>query len=150
MYHSIVEKKIRVLFGEISRGRMEPIFDGFADQFEHRFFGEHALGGARHTMTATRAWYQRLFRLLPEIRFTVNRVAVRGMPWDTMAVVEWSEENRAADDVRSVTNGVHVVWIRWGKITRMLIIPETDRLVATLERLDQAGFSEAKAAPITD
>lgn len=131
-----------------STGDAEPVIAGLSRNFEHVYLGQHALGGARHTVEATRRWYERLFRLLPDIHFTVEKITVRGMPWNTLAVVEWSESNTGADGVKSAARGVHVASIRWGKITRLLILSETHLLVETLERLAANGFDEAHAEPI--
>jgi len=150
MYHQIVEKKIRALFDAINRGDARPVIEEFARDFEHAFLGAHALGGARHSVEATRLWYERLYRLLPDIHFTIERISIRGTPWNTIAVVEWQETNSATDGVRTTARGVHLVWIRWGKMTRLLILPETHKLCATLERITEKGVSEAAAEEIAD
>lgn len=150
MYRQIVERKIRALFDAVNSGDAEPVIAGFARSFEHSFVGSHALGGSRHSLEATRLWYGRLYRLLPDIHFTIERIAVHGMPWNTVAVVEWQETNSATDGVRTSARGIHVAWIRWGKMVRLLILPETHMLCATLERIAIKGVSEAKAKQITD
>ena len=88
MYHAIVRRHIPALFTAINQSDAEPVLASFARRFEHAFLGEHALGGARHTLAATRRWYERLYRLLPDIHFACNRSrsAVRpGIPpsWST-------------------------------------------------------------------
>src|SRR5215467_13391518 len=100
MYHAIVRRRVKDLFDHVSRGDAEPVLRLFAKRFEHRFLGEdHALGGARRTMPATRAWYARLYRLLPDISFEVGHVAVSGPPWNTIVVAEWRETNSGTDGV---------------------------------------------------
>ena len=90
MYHAIVEKRVRALFDAVNRGDAEPVLRAFAQCFEHSFLGEnHALSGSRHTLAATRGWYERLYRLLPDIEFEVRRVWVSGSPWNTTVVAEW-------------------------------------------------------------
>ena len=80
-----------------------PVLASFAPRFEHAFLGEHALGGARHTLSATRRWYERLYRLLPDIRFDLRSIAVSGPPWNTTVVVDWDESNSGTDNVRTIT-----------------------------------------------
>ena len=151
MYRAIVRRKVRTLFDAVSRGDARPVVDGFARRFEHRFLGEdHALSGSRTTREKTAEWYERLYRLLPGIRFDIERIDVSGPPWDTIAVVDWREENDGADGVKTSNRGFHVAHIRWGKMTRLLICPDTAGLVATLNRLAEAGVPEAMAMPITD
>ena len=149
MYHAIVRRKIRYLFDSVSRGDAGPVIDGFAAKFEHRFLGEdHALGGSRTSRAKTVEWYERLYRLLPDIRFDLERIEVSGTPWNTIAVIDWREENSGADGVRTSNRGFHVAHIAWGKMTRLLICPDTSGLVATLDRLAAAGVEEAHAPPI--
>src|ERR1700731_3046643 len=100
MYHAIVEKRVHALFAAVNRGDAEPVLQAFANRFEHSFLGEdHALGGARHTLAATRRWYERLYRLLPDIEFEVRRIRVSGSPWNTTVVADWKETNSGTDGV---------------------------------------------------
>jgi ketosteroid isomerase-like protein len=150
MYHAIVRKRIRGLFAAVNDGDAEPVLQAFGPRFEHAFLGEHALGGPRKTLAATRLWYQRLYRLLPGIRFDLRDIAVNGGPRNTLVLVEWDETNAGADGVRTYNHGVHAMHLRWGRATRLLICPDTAGLKATLDRLALAGFPEAHAGPITD
>lgn len=151
MYHAIVRHKIRQLFEAVSRGDAEPVLKSFAAHFEHAFLGEgHALSGSRHSLETTRRWYERLYRLLPDIRFDLKKISVSGTPWNTLASVEWRETNSGTDGVRTYNEGVHVARLRWGRVTQLIICPDTVGLVATLQRLALAGNAEARAAPIVD
>jgi ketosteroid isomerase-like protein len=151
MYHAIVEGRARALFAAVNRGDAEPVLRAFAPRFEHIFLGEdHALSGSRHTLAATRRWYERLYRLLPDICFDVRCVSVSGTPWNTLVLAEWEETNTGTDGVRTSNRGVHVLHLRWGRATRLLICPDTVGLKATLDRLALAGNAEAHATPIVD
>lgn len=150
MYHTIVRRKITSLFDAVNRGDAGPVLGGFAREFEHVMIGDHALSGRRRTLQATREWYARLYRLLPDIRFTITRIAVSGPPWATLATVEWKETNSGTDGTRTHATGVHVVEIAWGRMTRLVILPDTVMLRATLDRLAAKGVAEAAAPPIDD
>ncbi len=150
MYHLIVRRKIMALFDAVNRGDAGPVLNGFAHRFEHVMIGDHALGGRRHTLAATREWYARLYRLLPDIRFTIHRVTVRGMPWNALATVEWQETNSGTDGVRTHATGVHVAEIAWGRAVRLIILPDSTLLTGTLDRLAAAGVEEARAPPIDE
>jgi len=150
MYHAIVRRRLKQLFDAINRGDAEPVLRQFAGRFEHSFLGDTALGGSRRTLAATRRWYERLYRLLPDIRFDLDKIAVSGGPWNTIAVIEWLETNSGTDNVRTYNRGIHVVHLRWGRATRLMICPDTIGLKATLDRLYAAGNLEALAAPIVD
>ena len=151
MYHAIVRARIRSLFDAVNRGDAEPVISAFSREFEHRFLGEqHALAGSRTTIGKTREWYGRLYRLLPDIRFELEQIIVSGPPWSTIVSVEWLETNSGTDGVVTSNRGVHVVHLAWGRVTRLLICPDTAGLKATLDRLFAAGNEEAHAAPIVD
>lgn len=148
MYHAIVRRRIRGLFSAINQGNAEPVLRQFASRFEHSFLGNHALGGSRSTLASTRRWYERLYRLLPDIHFDLAHIDVSGGPWNTIVVVEWTETNSGTDGVRTSNSGVHAVHLRWGRATRLVICTDTVGLQATLDRLAAAGNSEALATPI--
>jgi ketosteroid isomerase-like protein len=148
VYHSIVRRVVASLFEAINRGDARPVLAGFAHKFEHVFLGSSALGGRRTSLSSTSLWYERLFRLLPDIHFDIDTIVVSGTPWNTLAVVEWRERNSGTDGVVTTNRGIHAVHIRWGKMTRLFICPDTVLLVATLDRLARSGVEEAHAAMI--
>ena len=45
-------------------------------------------------------------------------------------------------------HGVHVVRLRWGKVTELRAYPDTEKFSAYLARLAAAGVDEAAAPPI--
>ena len=148
MYHAIVRRRIAGLFDAVNRGDAEPVLQQFAGRFEHAFLGQSALGGSRTTLSKTRQWYERLYRLLPDIHFDLRQITVSGAPWNTVVVVEWDETNSGTDNVRTRNRGIHVVHLRWGRATKLIICPDTVGLTATLERVAASGNAEAAAPPI--
>lgn len=151
MYHAMVRRRIRSLFAAINRGDAQPVLDAFAPDAEHIFIGEgHALAGRRDTPASIRDWYRRLHVLLPDLNFTLHRIDVAGGPWSTLAVVEWSETNSGTDGIGTRTGGVHVVHLRWGRMTRLLILTDTAALTATLQRTAGSSGGLSLAAPIDD
>ena len=150
MYHAIVRRRVVDVFRAVSSGDAEPVLRTFAPRFEHTFLGEFALGGTRRTLSATRQWYERLYRLLPDIKFDLKDILVSGGPWNTLVAVSWEETNSATDGVRTYNRGVHLMQLRWGRATRLVICPDTVGLKATLDRLGTAGNAEALALPILD
>lgn len=148
MFHAIARRRIAALFEAVGRGDAAPVLASFERHFTHSFLGRSALGGTRHSLAATRLWYERLYRLLPGIRFDIAAITLAGPPWNTLAVVEWRESNDGADGVKTENFGCHVARISWGKLASLAICPDTAGLQATLDRLAAAGFAEAHAPPI--
>jgi ketosteroid isomerase-like protein len=149
MYRAIVASRIRRAWRHVDQGDYAHVLDQLAPQFIHRFAGDHALAGTRHHLEAARAWYQRLYRLLPGIRFEVTDVLVGGWPWRTRAV--------ALVGVHATVAGApyenelaQVVDLRWGRITGLSMHEDTQKLADALARLHAAGVPEAAAPPIQD
>jgi ketosteroid isomerase-like protein len=148
MYRAIVAHRVRTAWDRLGEGDYEYVLDQLAPVFTHSFAGEHALGGERASRAAQRAWFERLFRLLPGIAFSVEDVLVRGWPWRTRAVALIRVRAAVAD--QPYENEVaQSIELRWGRITRIDNLEDTQRLAAALERLAQAGLDEARAEPIT-
>jgi len=148
MYHAIVRRRVVGLFAAVSNGNARPVLEGLAPRFEHFFLGDHALGGSRFTLEKTRLWYERLYRLLPDISFDLRAIRISGPPWNTLVAVDWLESNSGTDGVRTFTPGVHVVRLAWGRMTYIGIYPDTVGVVTTLQRLSRAGVAEATAEKI--
>lgn len=150
IYRAIVKRKARGVFAALSRGDWQATTVDLADDVHHVFAGEGALGGERHSREAMERWFERLYRLIPEIDFEVHDVAVRGCPWDTAVAIEWTDRGRAADGSPYENDGAHWIRLRWGKGVEVHGYLDTVRLDAVLERLAAAGFEEASAPPIGD
>jgi len=148
VYRAIVAAKVRAAWRQLQQRNPDAVLDQLAEPFEHRFAGQHAMGGVRRTRAAQAAWFARLFRLFPDVRFTVRDVLVAGWPWRTRAV--------AIVDVRlpSEPGYANVVMqhleLRWGRIARVDNLEDTQALAALLDRRARAGDEEAAAAAIDD
>jgi ketosteroid isomerase-like protein len=149
MYRTIVAGRVRRAWEHLGQGDYEYVLDQFAPTFTHRFAGDHALGGERSSRDTQRAWFERLFRLLPGVEFTLEDVLVRGWPWRTRAVALVGV--RATVGGRAYENEVaQTIDLRWGRITRIDNLEDTQKLAAALERLAAGGLDEAGASPITN
>jgi ketosteroid isomerase-like protein len=148
VYRAIVAHRVRTAWEHLGRGDYEYVLDQFAPAFTHSFAGEHALGGERTNRDAQRAWFERLFRLLPGVTFCVEDVLVRGWPWRTRAVALIRVRTAVAD--QPYENEVaQTIELRWGRITRIHNLEDTQKLAAALGRLAKIGLDEAQAEPIT-
>lgn len=54
MYHMIVEKNVTSVFKRLNKGDYEYALSGIGTTIEHRFAGEHCLGGKRTSTAALR------------------------------------------------------------------------------------------------
>ena len=150
MYHFVVRRKVLGAFRDLNAGRYGAIVAQFAPRHSHTMFGQHALGGARRTLSSTREWYGRLQRLLPDLRFDVHTVGVSGWPWDTRILVSWTDAFTLPDGSAGNNQGVHELRMAWGKVTALEVHCDTARLQGYCARMQALGLEEAGAPPIMD
>ena len=156
MFHAITRAKVRGVFAALNRSDYDVALAGMAPRFTHTFAGDHAIGGTRHTLPAMRAWFERLFRLNERLVFGLERITVSGPPWDTTTTVQWVDTAELAggatmpDGAAYVNRGVHVIRMRWGRVTRIDAYLDTARWQAALGQLAAQGVEEAQATPIED
>jgi len=149
IYKAIVKRKARGIFANLSRGDWPAATKDLADDVHHVFPGDNALGGERHSREAMERWFERLYRLIPEIEFEVHEVAVKGWPWDTAVAVEWTDRGRTADGQPYENEGGHWIRLRWGKGVAVHAYLDTEKVTAITDRLAKAGIAEAAEPPIT-
>ncbi len=150
IYRSIVERQLRRAFEALNRGDHSPVLAAFGTPVEHVFFGEHALGGARRTMAGIVPWYARLKTVFPDLHFDIESLAVRGMPWNTVALVEWRDRFTLRDGSRRGNQGVHVLRLKWGKVVSLRVYCDTQVLAAVLRDLQAQGVADAGLPPIDE
>ena len=148
MYNMIVRKKLTSVFERLNNGDYEYALSDIGTTFEHHFAGKHCLGGKRTSTETLRHWFERLFRLFPNLRFEIHSITASGGPWDTTVVVEWTDRATPADGKDYVNSGVHVIRMRWGKVVSIHAYLDTQVLIDTLNRMAGDGIEEAKAPPI--
>lgn len=149
MYKRIAAGRARKVFADLAAGDDQAVVKDMAEDVHHVFPGDNALGGERHSRVAFGRWLERIHRLFPELRFEVQRVAVKGPPWDMWIAVQWTDHGRGADGVAYDNRGAHWIRIRNGRGVSVHAYLDTDKVTSALERMSDAGIEEAAAAPIT-
>ena len=150
MYKAIVRKQVRRVFGGLNQGNFNPALEGMSASFDHYFAGEHSLGGVRTNRDSMRKWFERLFRLNRNLDFDLKHIAVAGPPWDTTVTVEWTDGATLANGSPYLNRGVHVVRMKWGKVTSLHAYLDTAVWIDACKVMERDGIAEAAADPITD
>jgi ketosteroid isomerase-like protein len=149
MYRAFVKRRIRAVFlGELSRGDYHAVVSRVAPGVVHSFPGQGALAGTRRSREALRAWFERLFRLFPILRFEVEDIVVAGWPWRTVVTVRWRDWGQAADGEPYENFGCEVFELRWGRATKISQYLDTKVIHDHLERMTGAGIEEASSTPV--
>jgi len=141
-YKIILRKKIIDGFRAFSRGDYAPLLALYADDVHQIFEGDHALAGERFSRERVELWFQRFVRLLPS-EFTITDVIVQGMPWNTVAIVEFTD-HVTPEGVEPYTNhGMMKAVIVWGKAKYVHIYVNTAKIESALRQLEKNGVEEA-------
>jgi ketosteroid isomerase-like protein len=150
MYKTIARRRARQVFDAISQGDIDTALDDVATNVHHVFPGDNAVGGERHSRAAMRRWFERVYRLFPDLQLEVHRIAVKGPPWDMFVSIEWTDNATPKDGVTYENEGAHWIRLRWGKATYIHAYTDTEKITAVCDRLAASGLEEAAAEPITD
>ncbi|MFZ6678685.1 nuclear transport factor 2 family protein [Undibacterium sp. Tian12W] len=150
MYAYIVENKLRKTFAAINTGDVSLMLDTLATDFAYRFEGDSPISGLRNSRASMALWWERLYRLFPGLQFEVKEVAVIGPPWDTRihAVLDFIVPHQPDGPYKNVV--MQFMRMRWGKITYVHTLEDTQRCSRYLAWSATQGCDEALAAPITD
>lgn len=149
MYHAIVKRRLLRSFDALNRGDYAVITRQFSKDAVHWFSGVgHPLSGTRRDGAGIHTWYERLARLMPDLRFTIHHAAVSGWPWDTVAMLQWSDTLHDRQGNTYANHGVHLIRIRWGQVVELQVYCDTKYLKGYFDALVSQGVEEAQAAPI--
>jgi ketosteroid isomerase-like protein len=141
VYHWFVKRQIRRTFvGSLSEGDYRSVVERTAPDVVHTFPGTGALAGTRRSREALLAWFERLFRLFPVLRFEVEEVTSAGWPWRTVVTVRWRDRGQAADGEVYENSGCEVFELRLGRVTRITQYLDTKVVHDHLERMAAAGI----------
>ena len=149
IYRLIIEKKVRETFQAVQDHDYDKVLAGVADEgLTHHFAGDNALGGTRHDKQALELWFKRVGTVLPELKFEVTDVLVKGPPWNTKVVARWVATTTLLNGDSYVNPGCHVIGIKWGKACSFDVYEDTQAVTAGLTKQAQSGIDEAVAPKI--
>jgi ketosteroid isomerase-like protein len=148
MYHAIVGRILRRAFANVSKGNFEAVLAQCSPTIRHHFAGNHAFGGERHDVEMLRRWFRRVAAVFPNLRLDITDLFVKGMPWDTRAIVVWTEYADLPHGKPYINHGVHHIQLRWGRVTAIRVYLDTQLAALILDELGEVGITEAVAEPI--
>jgi ketosteroid isomerase-like protein len=149
VYRAFVKRRLRRGFEhDLSRGDYPALVRRTATGVTHTFPGHGALAGTRTSRAELEAWFERLFRLFPVLRFEVEEIVVTGGPRRTTVAVCWRDWGEAADGEPYENTGCEVFEIHWGRAVSIRQYLDTKVIHDSLERMAAAGIEEAGAPPM--
>lgn len=148
MYHTIIKRKVRQGFDNVSAKNYEARLSECLPNVRHEFAGNHALSGVRKDIPALRDWFERVGRLLPDFELEITNMVANGFPWNTEVIVQWTGRANLANGNQYLNHGVHFLVIRWGKVASFRVYLDSQETARILQCLGDYGIHEAIAAPI--
>ena len=148
LYQAIVKRRIRQSFEDVNNHRWDELMRSIAPDVHHRFGGVHAIGGERHDRETLRRWFERLARVLPNLRLEIKEIWVEGWPWHTMVFVQWDGTATLEDGGGYSQHAIHVITLKWGKIAALDVFEDSQEVARALVAQAAAGLDEAAAQPI--
>jgi len=148
MYHAFIRRQVRKSFASL--GTVSPFDDvgNLAPDIEHVFAGDSAIGGARRGPAAFVRWLERVYRLLPDLKFEVQDVIVSGGPFNTRVAVHWQSRANSVAGYPYANDGVHLIRMSKGRITHIRVFTDTEVIARTMAAVAEMGIEEASALPL--
>jgi ketosteroid isomerase-like protein len=144
----LVRSRVAAVFAMIERGDTDGVLAGTAEDVEHRFAGDHPLGGQRTGREEFRRWFERLHRLFPSLAFDLRTIAVTGPPWDLLVTVEWLADVTPVAGPAYRNQGAHLIRLRRGRVTSVHAYEDSQAVARACELMRAAGVAEADAPVI--
>jgi ketosteroid isomerase-like protein len=130
----------------LEAGDLDTLLGQFHPSCRMTFVGDTPLGIDGATGPALREWFERFLRLLPERRFTCNRLVVSGAPWRIRLASHMTITGTVAGEPYR-NQFAHFLVIRWGRVVDDLVLEDTQQWERACRRLVDVGVTEAAAPP---
>jgi ketosteroid isomerase-like protein len=128
MYSFLIGRLMRRVCRDVANGEFRLVGALAARDVTFVFPGTSSFGGTYEGKPEMLAWLRRFASLRPQIE--VFDVAASGPPWNTRVAVRF--DDAIGDDYRNQV--VEMLWIRWGKLHRLEVFADTERITAWEER----------------
>ena len=148
MYHFFVRRIVRRAFGRIRPDTVDDVLRNFDDDAVFRFYGDHALGGELRGREAVRGFFERTFRLFPDMHLQALTVVAGGPPWNTVASTRFALRASLPGGETYRNEGMQFLRLRWGKVVEDRLYEDTQLLSEALAHLAERGHDEALAPPL--
>jgi ketosteroid isomerase-like protein len=139
-YHAIVERIVRSTWKKVEAGDLEAPWRLAAHDLAFTFGGDTALSGSWVGRDHLRDWLGSFRARFEVLHFTLEEVAVSGWPWNTTVATRITVSGIWADGAPYRNQAVQWATLRWGKMTRDVVLEDTKILHDALQALpDRAG-----------
>lgn len=131
-YHAIVQRVVRSSWNKLDGGDLEAPWRLAAEDLEFTFGGDTVLSGTWVGRDHLLAWLRSFRARYDDLHFVVQEVAVSGWPWNTTVAARIVIRGRWKDGAAYENQATQWATLRWGKMTRDLILEDTKVLADAL------------------
>ena len=104
--------------------------------------------GTRHDKESVLRWFKRVNTILPDLKFEMTDIQVKGGPANTLVIARWTATCHLLNGEPYENKGVHFITIKWGKAVKFDVYENTKVVSHGLDVQFEAGIKEAKAPKI--
>jgi ketosteroid isomerase-like protein len=148
MYKTIVRSQVRKAYGRLNRGDYEAVASKFGRDGVFCMMGDHAVGGENRGADEVLAWFQRVFRLFPNLRLEPQTITVSGGPWNTVVGTRFLVSSDLPEGRTYRNEGMQFLRLRWGRVVEDRLYEDTQVLAEALDALGAAPAS-APSEPVS-
>ena len=148
MFRAAVRRATRDVYRRLSEGDYDKVVASFAPTAVFSFRGDHALGGRLEDKELIARWFERLFRLFPDLHLDPEVILVNGFPWNTVVATRFTVTAKLPDGRPYFNHGMQFIRFRWGRIVEDYLYEDTAALSEALFVIAGSGNSEAAAPPL--
>ncbi|RAL22029.1 nuclear transport factor 2 family protein [Thermoflavimicrobium daqui] len=149
MFNMIIKNMVKKTFDALNRGDYHPLLKMCATNVVHTFPGQHALGGTRNSVKGLEDWFNRLFKLLPNLTYKIEDIEVDGPVNDCKVIIRWQDQAMTSDGKEYANQGTYTLHVKNTKVVEIITyLEDVHKLNEVCERLAQLGVEEASAAQI--
>jgi ketosteroid isomerase-like protein len=131
-YHAIVQQIVRSTWKKIDQGDLEAPWRLAADDLTFTFGGQTPLSGTWVGRDHLRDWLNDFRAQFTTLHFTLEEVAVSGWPWKTTVATRLTVTGTWINGQSYENQAVQWATLRWGKMTRDLVLEDTQVLIDAL------------------
>src|SRR5688572_25615084 len=125
VYSRMVRRLVYRAYESLNRRELDLVLSLLAEDVYFRFPGRHELGVEATSRSEVEAWFGRLFRRLPSIRFDVDEVMVSGPPWDARVCTRYRARTESATGEVNTYEGMQLLKLRWCTVVSEELFPDT-------------------------
>jgi ketosteroid isomerase-like protein len=138
-YHAIVERFVRATWKKMDAGDLDAPWRIAADDLAFTFTGDTPLAGSWTGRDHLRDWLHDFRARYDELHFAVEEVAVSGWPWRTTIATRIRVTGTWLDGGSYENQAVQWTTLRWGKMTRDLVLEDTKVLSDAIAAVPSRG-----------